>query len=99
MATLVSTSPPTASALSRHLSPHSSDDSSLYELSFDYTKDEDGNVVRVSKRRQPSISSGSPLPAIHYDYSPDSETPSSLPVNINGASSNIAGLQVPRRSS
>ena len=73
-----------------------SDESSVYELSFDYTKDEEGKWIRVSKRppgasestpSTPAISS--PLTGAGYEY--DSKT-------VDGPGV-VQGLQVPRRSS
>src|ERR1700754_4100564 len=97
MAAMVSMSPTMASALSRQASA-SSDDSSMYELSFDYSTGEDGKVVRVSKKRQPSLPSTTSTPAIHYELPLDTDIPPS-PVSVNAPSNNGAGLQVPRRSS
>ena len=102
MATLVSTSPTVVTPISRQLSSASSDDSSLYELSFDYTKDEDGNIIRVSKpdkKRQSSLSS-TPAPLAFQSESPVDLDPSPL-ISASASSNNngSGGFQIPRRSS
>lgn len=99
MADTLSTSPTVHSSLSRQVSPAGSDDSSVCELSFDYLKDSDGQVHRVSKRRQGSLSiPTSPIPPITFHGDSPHSGPPSYDSNafVNGG---VGTSGTPRRSS